>query len=149
MKRKWENHELVDHWTIAEDDRLLIRQKRGANRLGFALMLKFFQLTGRFPEKQSEIPRVVRAFVAEQLKVDEENYQQYDWQGRAIKRHRVEIRTLYGFHRMRKGEFEPLKQWLIDEVLPQAVDERLIKHSLYEELRARQIEPPRRLRSSG
>lgn len=142
MKRKWENHELVEHWIIDADDRLLIHQKRGVNRLGFALLLKFFQLTGRFPEKPSEIPRVVRAFVSEQLKVDEENYQQYDWQGRAIKRHRVEIRQLYGFHRMSRGEFAPLRQWLIDEILPQAVDERRIKQFLYAELRARKIEPP-------
>ena len=43
---------------------------------------------------------------------------------------------------MCKGEFAPLRQWLIDEVLPQVVDGRRMKQSLYEELRARQIEPP-------
>ena len=78
MKRKWENHELVEHWTIDEEDQQLIRQKRGINRLSFALLLKFFQLKGRFPEKKNEIPRVVRAFVAEQLSVDEGDYDQYD-----------------------------------------------------------------------
>ena len=67
MKRKWENHELAEHWTIEEEEQQLINKKRGINRLGFALLLKFFQLKGRFPEKQYEIPGVVRAFVAEQL----------------------------------------------------------------------------------
>lgn len=67
MQRKWENHELVEYWTIDDDDRHVIRKKRGANRLGFALLLKFFQPKGRFPEKSSEIPRVVRAFVSEHL----------------------------------------------------------------------------------
>ncbi|NEP19778.1 MAG: DUF4158 domain-containing protein [Leptolyngbya sp. SIO4C1] len=38
MKRKWENHELVEHWTIDEEDQQLIRQKRGINRLSFALL---------------------------------------------------------------------------------------------------------------
>lgn len=79
MKRKWDNHELVEHWTIDDEDRRLIFQKRGANRLGFALLLKFFQLKGRFPEKKSEIPRVIRTFVAEQLDIDEETYQYYNW----------------------------------------------------------------------
>ena len=63
MKRKWENHELATHWTIDEEEQPLINKKRGVNRLGFALLLKFFQLKGRFPEKKNEIPRVVRAFV--------------------------------------------------------------------------------------
>lgn len=142
MKRKWENHELIEHWTIDEDDRQLILKKRGVNRLGVALLLKFFQLRGCFPEKPSEIPRVVRIFVAEQLGNEEGSYQSYDWQGRAIKRHRVEIRQLYGFHRMRKDEFVPLRQWLIDEVLPYEGDGRRLKQSLYAELRARKIEPP-------
>ena len=85
---------------------------------------------------------MVRAFVAEQLSVDEGDYDQYDWEGRGIKRHRAEIRKLYGFHRMRTAEFDSLRQWLIDEIVPQAVDERRLKALLYEELRARKIEPP-------
>ena len=127
MKRKWKNHELAKHWTIEQDEHQLIRQKRGINRLGFALLLKFFQLKGRFPEKQYEIPRVVRAFVAEQLGLDESLYEQYDWGSRAFKYHRVEIRNLHGFHRMRTNEFGGLCQWLNDEDVPQAVDER--RHS--------------------
>ena len=133
MKRKWENHELVKHWSIDMEEHQRIRQKRGVNRLGFALLLKFFQLKGRFPEKKNEIPRVVRAFVAQQLSVDEGDYEQYNWEGRGIKRHRVEIRKLHGFHRMRKNEFDSLRQWLIDEVVPQAVNERRLKALLYEE----------------
>ena len=142
MKRKWDNHELVEHWTIDEEEQSLIRQKRGANRLGFALLLKFFQLKGRFPEKKNEMPRVVRAFVAEQLSVNEGDYDQYDWEGRGIKRHRAEIRKRYGFHRMRTTEFDSLRQWLVDEIVPQAVNIRRLKAFLYEELRARKIEPP-------
>ena len=142
MKRKWENHELVEHWTINEEDQHLVDKKRGVNRLGFALLLKFFQLKGRFPEKPSEIPRVVRAFVAEQLGLDDSCYEEYNWVSRASKYHRVEIRKLYGFHRMRTNEFDSLRQWLIDEIVPQAVDDRRLKSLLYEELRARKIEPP-------
>ena len=142
MKRTWENHELAEHWTIEQADHQLIRQKRGVNRLGFALLLKFFQLKGRFPEKKNEIPRVVRAFVAEQLSAAESDYEQYDWEGRGIKRHRAEIRKLHGFHRMRTSEFDSLRKWLIDKVVPQAVNERRLKALLYEELRVRKIEPP-------
>ena len=46
MKRKWDNHELIEHWTVEREERDLIFNKRGANRLGFALLLKFFHLNG-------------------------------------------------------------------------------------------------------
>lgn len=142
MKRKWDNHELIEHWTLEDEDRRLIRPKRGINRLGFALLLKFFQLKGRFPEKQYEIPRVVRTFVAEQLGLDEKLYEQYNWQGRTPKYHRVEIRSLYGFHRMGTHEFAQVRQWLIDKVVPQSVTSRQLRGLLYTELRRHHIEPP-------
>jgi hypothetical protein len=34
--------ELVEHWTLLEDERQLVAGKRGATRLGFALLLKFY-----------------------------------------------------------------------------------------------------------
>ena len=142
MKRKWNNQELSEHWALEPDERELIRRRKGANRLGFALLLKYFQLQGRFPEKKNELPRVVQTFVAEQLELPVALYQDYQWGGRTLTSHRVEIRELYGFHRMQVGEFDSIRQWLIDEVLPQVVDERRMKQRLYQELRARQIEPP-------
>ncbi|MEL7144706.1 MAG: DUF4158 domain-containing protein, partial [Cyanobacteria bacterium J06573_11] len=53
MKRKWTNHELLEHWTLDAEETRLVLSKKGANRLGFALLLKFFQLKGRFPEKKN------------------------------------------------------------------------------------------------
>jgi hypothetical protein len=37
--------ELVEHWTVAGDERDLIPGKRGATRLGFALLLKLYRAT--------------------------------------------------------------------------------------------------------
>lgn len=71
MKRKWEDHDLTKHWTIEKAGQQIIRQKRGFNRLGSALLPKFFQLKGHFSENKHERPKVVRTFVAEQLSVDE------------------------------------------------------------------------------
>jgi len=33
--------ELVEHWTVLDDEHGLIAGKRGATRLGFAVLLKF------------------------------------------------------------------------------------------------------------
>lgn len=142
MKRKWENDELTEHWSIERDERELILRKKGANRLGFALLLKFFQLQGRFPEKKNEIPRVVQVFVAEQLGLTANLYPEYNWQGRALKYHRAEIRELSGFRPIRLSDLDELRQWLMDTVLPQEVNERRMKQALYGELKARKIEPP-------
>ena len=119
MKRKWENHELIEHWTVENEEKNLIFNKRGANRLGFALLLKFFQIKGRFPEKKKEIPKIVQIFVAEQLGMDASDYLKYQWQGRAVKYHRAEIRTLYSFRPIGFQDMDEMRQWLIDEVLPQ------------------------------
>ena len=142
MKRNWNNQELSEHWTIEPSEKELSLRKKGANRLGFALLLKFFQVNGRFPERKNELPRVVQTFVAEQLDLPTGLYQDYRWGGRTLTSHRVEIRDLYGFRRMGVSDFGPVRQWLIDEVLPQEVDERRMTQRLYEELRNRQIEPP-------
>ncbi len=34
--------ELVEHWTLLQEDRELVAGKRGATRLGFVLLLKFY-----------------------------------------------------------------------------------------------------------
>ncbi|MDQ6782744.1 MAG: hypothetical protein M3063_04745 [Actinomycetota bacterium] len=41
--------DLVEHWTVLPDERDLVAGKRGATRLGFALLLKFYTNRGNFP----------------------------------------------------------------------------------------------------
>jgi len=49
--------ELVEHWTVLEDEQQLVAGKRGATRLGFALLLQFYTRLGRFPRGRSELPQ--------------------------------------------------------------------------------------------
>jgi hypothetical protein len=44
MKQHWGTDELVEHWTLVPRETELLTNKTGATRLGFALLLKFFQL---------------------------------------------------------------------------------------------------------
>ena len=55
MKRAWHPEELVEHWTIVPGEWPLIEPKRGATRLGFAVLWKFFRYAGSFPRVR--IPR--------------------------------------------------------------------------------------------
>ena len=43
MKRLWTNDDLVVQWTLQPNELALLEYKEGANRLGFALLLKYFQ----------------------------------------------------------------------------------------------------------
>ena len=97
MKRQWETEELVEHWTLDVEDRVLLGNKTGATRLGFAVLLKFFQQEGRFPQHKHEVPGIVITFLATQVGVDASAYLQYAWQGRTIEYHRAQIREALGF----------------------------------------------------
>ena len=142
MKRTWSINELNEHWQLAPNELDLIKQKRGANRMGFALLLKFFEYEGRFPRQKNDIPRCVQTFIANQLHCPVSDYQQYDWFGRAIVYHRVEIREYFGFRPCSKADFEAVHHWLIEHVFPHQANENYIRQALYEHLRQLKIEPP-------
>jgi hypothetical protein len=40
-RQDWEPEDLIEVWTLLEDDMKRVRNKSGATRLGFALLLKF------------------------------------------------------------------------------------------------------------
>ena len=64
MKRLWSNDDLLAHWSLQPSELALVEHKEGANRLGFALLLKYFQIDGRFPRQKHDVPVPAIAFVA-------------------------------------------------------------------------------------
>lgn len=92
VQREWSPEDLIASWTLIDSDWELIGNKTGATRVGFALMLKFFELEARFPGDAAEFPSAAVSYVAEQVKVDPAEISDYDWGGRAIERHRMQIR---------------------------------------------------------
>jgi hypothetical protein len=48
MKREWTDLEFAD-WTLLPSEAALLANKTGPTRLGFAVLLKFFQYAARFP----------------------------------------------------------------------------------------------------
>lgn len=73
MKHNWTLDELIDSWTLLPPELDLIRDsKADYNQLGFALLLKYFQIEGKFPRHRREIPQAAIAYVARQLKTSVE-----------------------------------------------------------------------------
>jgi len=66
-------------------------------RLGFAVLLKLFQAEGRFPRCPEEVPLAAVEAIAGQSGVPAAAWRSYDWNGRAIRYHRAQIRTALGF----------------------------------------------------
>jgi hypothetical protein len=92
LARPLDLDELVGHFTLVEDELELLRNKTGATRLGFGLVLKFLVWKGRFPRGRGELPDNAVEHVARQVDVPAVEIDFYDWSGRQAKRHRTEIR---------------------------------------------------------
>ncbi len=142
MKRQWDIEDLIEHFTLVEDDLKILANKTGATRLGCALLLKCFQLEGHFPNAKHEIPRSVVDYVAHQLKLPSALFSEYDWQGHTIKLHRAQIREEQGFREATAADSDALSTWLITTQL--AADQNLdhLTVKVLAELRERKIEPP-------
>ncbi|MFD0883956.1 hypothetical protein ACFQ08_05215 [Streptosporangium algeriense] len=54
VRREWKPEGLIAAWTLLDDDWELAGNKTGTTRLGFGLMLKFFEQQGRFPRHAGE-----------------------------------------------------------------------------------------------
>jgi TnpA family transposase len=145
MRDEWSLDELVASWTLVGQDWDLIGNKTGATRLGFALMLKFFELEARFPSSGSDFAEVVVGFVGRQVRVVAGEVVDYEWDGRSASAHRVQIRAAFGFRVCTRADELALVRWLAGSVCP--TDERPahLAEALLQQCRLLRVEPPGRV----
>lgn len=142
MKRQWDIEELIEHFTLVEDDLDALANKTGPTRLGYALLLKCFQYEGHFPPAKHDIPKSVVDYVAHQLKLDPALYTQYDWEGRTIKGHRTQIREYLAFREATALDTEEMKTWLVAEKLASDQNMDHLKVVVTTRFHDLKIEPP-------
>ncbi len=142
MKWDWTPDELIEHWTLAPSELLLLMNKSGPGRLGFSALLKFFQAEARFPATKTDVPTVAVDYLALQTKAAVSAWAEYDWHGRTIKYHRAEIRALWGFREATAEDGEALMLWLLEHVLSQERHPERIQEAALQRLRELRIEPP-------
>ena len=130
------------HWTLLADQRPWLTNKTGATRLGFAVLLKFFQVQGRFPSASDEIPLAIIAYLAQQVGVTADQWPLYDWKGRSIKLHRVQIRSILGFREFTNADAQPLMEWIQSDILTKTFAMDHLVKAAYEQCGALHIEPP-------
>ena len=142
MKRQWDSEELVEHFTLLPDESILLDNLSGSNRLGFALLLKFFQIEARFPISKQEIPKSVVSYIAKQVDVSPRAIKEYSFSGRTIERHRSQIRQFFGFRETTVEDAFELTKWLQEKVLAYDRQESHLEAAAYQRLRSLKLEPP-------
>ena len=142
MKRAWHPEELVEHWTIVPEEWPLIEHKQGATRLGFAVLLKFFQYAGSFPRAPQDVPLTVVDHLAQQVGVPADAWAQYAWDGRTIECHRAQIRQHLGFREATVADGETLVTWLCAQIVPTTRRPDHLKEAMVQRCRDLRIEPP-------
>ncbi len=142
VKANWDTEELIENWTLLPTELNLVSSKVGANQIGFAVLLKYFQIYARFPNSTKEIPDNIISYIAQQLQIPSDSYSDYDWQGRSISNHRASIRKLFGFRTAKVADGEEMVDWLKAEIIPNEQRIEPISELVYQRFRELQIEPP-------
>lgn len=89
--------ELVEFWTLLDEDRELLVGKRGGSALAFAVLLKHNSRHGCFPRGRADVPGNVVEFLARQVGVEAGPLDAYEWSGSTFDYHRAQIRSHLGF----------------------------------------------------
>ena len=142
MNPSWDVDEITHHFTLLPTEVTFLGNNKPHNHLGKALLLKFFQFEGRFPENESELPLAIIEYVAQQLNVSAEVIKTYKWKGRRIKEHRAEIRELLCFREASMSDQKILRTWLMEQALPQEYRPMYLLQLAYRQLRQSHLEPP-------
>jgi hypothetical protein len=142
MKQCWEEEDLIGHWTLSDTDKRLFFQRTEGGRFGLAVLLKFFQIEGRFPRYHKEVPAVVLEHLGKQLAIPATLWFDYELKSRSGKRDREQIRDYLGFRPISATDSEQLQGWLAREVVPEDQDPNHLRLSVLEWCREHRIEPP-------
>ena len=142
MKQCWSSTELAQFWSLSGDEKQLSDQRTQQGRLGLAILLKFFQLEGRFPHYHKEVPLPAVEYLAEQLEVPASVWFDYPLKGRSGSRDRERLRAFLGFRQAAVDDMEPIQNWLSQEVVPQDQDPRHLRSAVLDWCREHLIEPP-------
>jgi len=142
MKQCWSSSELDQFWSLSSGERQLSDQRTQQGRLGLAVMLKFFQVEGRFPHYHKEVPLPAVKYLAEQLEAPTSAWFDYPLKGRSGSRDREQLRAFLGFRQAANNDIEPVQRWLSQEVVPQDQDPRHLRSAVLDWYREHLVESP-------
>ena len=144
MARELDEDELIGNWTLVGDELQELSGRRGATKLGFALLLRFYAVHGRFPSGRSELPDQAVAHVARLVDVPASDLGFYEWDGRTVKAHRADIRRYFGFRECSVADADKAADWLAANVCEKERQADRVREELLAYLQRERVEPPSR-----
>ncbi len=145
MRRDWDLDDLVAWWTLVDADHEMLADKHGTSKLSFALMVKFFEIEGRFPRHVNEVPPAAVDYVARQVGLATAETPAFEVVGRTAERHRGQIRDAFGFRMFSRADEDAMIAWLAEEVCPSELNEARQRDAVLARCRAAKLEAPGRM----
>jgi TnpA family transposase len=121
-------HEMLRHYTLADDDLDAIRaRRRPRNKFGFALQLCALRYPGRLLGFGERIPVPVTKFIAAQLGLNPDDLTDYAAREETRREHLAALRKIYGFKMFTGRGARDLKIWLAYAALTARSNEDLAR----------------------
>ena len=110
------SEDFIGCWSLSFSDTDFVNGKPGPARLGLALQLKFFAAHGFFVQDHAALPADGVLYLAEQLGLEADAVNHYDFSGRTARRHCAEILQHLGFRRLKRADRDQLTGGMAGEV---------------------------------
>ena len=104
MRQDWSEEELIDSWSLTQEEKDLILAKK--ERLSFAIKLKYYKNYGALIYNWEEVADCVKVYIRTQIDCV---YELYDLNNRTSRQHNAEIREHFGFSKINEFELNRLK----------------------------------------
>lgn len=91
-------------------------KKPRKNQLCFAIMLKHFQLEGHHPRSTKYIDPLLVSSLSQQLGINSQHLEYFNWEGKSTERYRKEIRCFFDYRVAKLSDIKNMKAWLNKEI---------------------------------
>jgi TnpA family transposase/DNA replication initiation complex subunit (GINS family) len=139
MKQYWTQVELIQHWTLSNDEIKVINTK--SSKLAYAYKMRYFDIHGH-AAGDDIVPDAVINFLRDQLSISEQDLSHYKWDSRSSRRHNIEIREYYGFTNFNNFDYAKIKDYISKEVIIQGASKGEAVNSALTYLHNEKIDPP-------
>src|SRR6476660_1399213 len=107
---------IVRYYTFSTEDVSLIRQRRrNANRLGFAVHLAYLRFPGRVLGPKETPPAYMLAFIADQLRIDSNDFVDYAQRWATRREHLGELQAYLGMKPFGRPDYPSMARIAFNE----------------------------------
>ncbi|MED2652888.1 Tn3 family transposase [Bacillus thuringiensis] len=142
MKQHWNLDREITSFILSSEELKLVNARYKLTRIGFAALLKYFQLFHQFPTKKSQIPSDMLHFLSKQLNLSLNSYHTYILDSKTARKHKQEILDFFDFKEEQDEDREFIRTWRYNRIYEYNLDATLLGKQLYIKYRTEKIVTP-------